>query len=144
MKCEEIEIYLSGYLDRELTQQQVQFVELHLTDCAICSDVLDELKLAKEATRELEMQQPTLQEWNSMETTILEKGTRSIGWLVLIVWAVVTVGYGAFQFATSPTEPLFEKILVFGLFLGFGLIFLSVLFERLRERQHDRYRGVIR
>jgi len=144
MKCEQIEIYLSGYLDRELTQQQVQFVELHLADCATCTTLFEELKLAKEATLKLEMQEPTQQEWNAMESTILEKGTRSIGWLVLVVWAIVTVGYGAFHLATSPTEPLFEKLLVFGLFLGIGLVFLSVLFERLRERQHDRYRGVIR
>ena len=42
----------------------------------------------------------------------------------------------------SPSEPLFEKILVFGLFLGIALLFLSVLSERIRESRTDRYKGV--
>ena len=142
MKCQEIEIYLSGYIDRELTQQQDQSVEIHLKDCPSCRSVLDDLKTAQEATLELKLKQPTQKEWKAMEKMILEKGTRSLGWSILIVWSVVIGGYGTFQYAASPTEPLFEKLLIFGLFLGFGLVFLSVLFERIRERQTDRYRGV--
>ena len=49
MKCQEIEVYLSGYLDQELTQQQEQKVRLHLETCSHCPEVLNRLEEAKEA-----------------------------------------------------------------------------------------------
>lgn len=144
MKCEEIETALSGYLDGELTQQQSQCVEIHLADCAGCCAVLEELRVAREATRGLDIPQPADREWRLMETTILEKSGRSLGWAILLVWVVVTTAYGLFQLAFASGEPLFLKILVFALFLAFGLLFLSVLSERLRTRRSDKYRGVLK
>ncbi len=142
MNCHEIEVSLSGYLDKELTQQESQRIELHLQTCSHCRTVLEELREAQRAAQTLELAQPSHEEWKHMESHILEKTTRNLGWLILIVWSVVTAAYAAFQFALSPNEPLLEKILVFGLFLGIALLFLSVLSERIRESRTDRYKGV--
>jgi len=79
-----------------------------------------------------------------MENQIFAQLTRGFGWVILIVWSIVTVGYSIFQYAMSPGEPLFEKILVFGFFLGVALLFLSVLSERLRDAKSDRYKGVMK
>ena len=142
MNCEEIEVSLSGYLDNELTQQESQRIELHLETCAHCRQVLEELREAQQAAQKLELAQPSHEEWRHMESHILEKSTRGLGWVILIVWSIITAAYAIFQFAMSPSEPLFEKILVFGLFLGIALLFLSVLSERIRESRTDRYKGV--
>lgn len=142
MKCDEIEVLLSGYLDGELTQQQSQRVELHLADCEQCRKVLEELQEARRAAASLVVPEPAEGEWKQMETTILERQTRRLGWLILLVWAVVTLAYALFHVAVSPTEPLLAKILIFAFFLGIGLLFFSVLSERIRTRKTDRYRGV--
>ncbi|MFZ0429157.1 MAG: zf-HC2 domain-containing protein [Acidobacteriota bacterium] len=142
MNCEEIEVSLSGYLDNELTQQESQRIELHLETCAHCRQVLEELREAQQAAQKLELAQPSHEEWKHMENHILEKSTRGLGWVILIVWSIITAAYAIFQFAMSPSEPLFEKILVFSLFLGIALLFLSVLSERIRESRTDRYKGV--
>jgi hypothetical protein len=142
MNCEEIEVSLSGYLDNELTQQESQRIELHLETCARCREVLEELREAQQAAQKLELAQPSHEEWRHMESHILEKSSRGLGWVILIVWSIITAAYSIFQFAMSPSEPLFEKILVFGLFLGIALLFLSVLSERIRESRTDRYKGV--
>ncbi|GAB4236260.1 MAG: hypothetical protein Kow00109_09750 [Acidobacteriota bacterium] len=142
IRCEEIEVLLSGYLDGELTQQQSQRVELHLAECERCRQVLEELQEARRAAASLVLPEPAEREWKQMEATILERRTRRLGWLILLVWAVVTLAYGLFHVAVSPTEPLLAKILVFAFFLGMGLLFFSVLSERIRTRKTDRYRGV--
>jgi predicted anti-sigma-YlaC factor YlaD len=142
MNCRQTEVNLSGYIDRELTQQEAQKVELHLATCNECREVLEELQLAKQAAEDLDIQQPSREEWKEMEHHILERATRGVGWIILIVWSIATSAYGALHYALSPTEPLFQKILIFGLFLGFALIFFSVLMERVRESRTDRYRGV--
>ena len=79
-----------------------------------------------------------------MEARVLERIGQGLGWSILVVWIAVTAVYTLYQYGTSPNEPLFEKILVFSLFLGFGLLFLSVLSQRLRERRTDRYKGVLK
>jgi predicted anti-sigma-YlaC factor YlaD len=142
MNCKEIEVYLSGLLDNELTQQEAQRVELHLETCSECQQVLKELAAAREAAQEIEFRQPDKQEWKNMENTILESLSRGFGWLILVVWSVTTVVYASVQYALSPSEPLFQKILVFGIFLGFALLFFSVLCQRIRESRTDRYKGV--
>jgi hypothetical protein len=142
MKCEEVEVFLSGHLDGELTQQQEQWVAVHLDSCTRCPAILEDLRAAQKAARNLEIDQPRRKEWNIMESQILERTSRGVGWLILIVWAIVTAVFCIYQYATSPAEPLFEKVLTFGFFLGFALLFFSVLCQRLRESKTDRYRGV--
>ena len=144
MNCDEIEVYLTGYLDGELTQQDRQPVENHLRTCEKCGKILAELRKAKEATRSLEMVQPQEEDWERMESHILERLGQGLGWSILLVWLIVTAAYSLYQYGTSPDEPFFEKVLVFSLFLGIGLLFLSVLSQRLRERQTDRYKGVLK
>jgi len=144
MKCEEIEVYLSGYLDSELTQQDRQPVENHLRSCEECGRLFQQLKEAKKAAQGLNIEQLAEEDWEIMEAHILEKIGQGLGWSILLVWLVVTAAYCLYQYGTSPNEPLFEKILVFSLFLGFGLLFLSVLSRRIREYRTDRYKGVLK
>ncbi len=142
MQCDEIEVYLSGFVDGELPQQQQQRVLTHLERCTACRQVVEELTRIKEETRQLSFQHPTDRDWKQRERHIIQSASRGLGWLILIVWAIVTSGYALYQLATAPHEPLIEKILVFSLFLGLGLLFLSVFSERLRDARTDRYRGV--
>lgn len=142
-KCDQIEVYLSGYLDDELTQQDRQRVSLHLSTCRHCKEVLQDLEGARQAAQQLQIEQPTRREWKEMEMQLFERTTRGLGWLIVIVWSVVTACYGIYQFAVSP-EGLFGKILVFSLFLGLGLVFFSILLQRIRESRTDRYKGVFK
>ena len=57
------------------------------------------------------------------------------------VWLLVVAGFGLWHLWQSP-EGLFEKLLVFGGLTAFGLLFLSVLIDRISSARTDRYRGV--
>ncbi len=142
MQCDEIEIYLSGFVDEELPQQQQQGVVSHLESCPRCRQLVEDLRRIKRETQQLSYQPPSTNEWKRVERHIFQAASRGAGWLILIVWSIFTSGYALFHLATAPDEPLIEKIIVFSLFLGLGLLFLSVLTERMRDARTDRYKGV--
>ncbi len=77
-----------------------------------------------------------------MQSKPVQNLSRGFGWAVLCVWVASLTFYGLWEVATAPDEPLTDKLLVFGFFLGVALLFLSVLIERIREGRTDKYKGV--
>lgn len=144
MQCEDLEVYLSGYLDRELPQQQRQKVEFHLEGCLRCQEILQQLRQAKTSTEQMVLEMPSGEEWTDLQNHILGRASRRAGWLILTVWAAMVSAYSAYWYATNSQVNLVEKVVVFGLITGIGLLFFSVLSERLRESRTDRYKGIHR
>ena len=142
MPSDEMEILLSGYLDDELTQQQRQRVENLLERDGEYRRLLEELEQVKQKTESLHYRSPSAGEWDRIERAILQNFSRKLGWMVLWVWAILVTLYAGYEYAMSPGEPLIQKMFVFGLFLGAGLLFVSVWTQRMRESRTDRYKGV--
>jgi len=135
------ETLISGYLDGELTQSEEQRVRLHLEDCGECKGLADEIAKLREVTMATEFQVPDDTQWDETPRGGLSGFLRSFGWLVMLAWLAGMGGYGLWQLATN-TEDLVASLIVFGMWLGFGLVFLSVLIDRLKTRKTDRYRRV--
>lgn len=134
---------LSGYLDRELTQGESQRVRLHLEGCAHCREVLAELDRLREATRTTPFRPPPDDGWDERPRGLASLLSRSLGWTVVLVWAAVVLGFALWQLATAP-ENLWVKLLIAAPAAGAVLLFLSVLLDRLRALETDRYRRVLK
>lgn len=137
------EALLSGRLDGELTQAEAQRVRLHLEDCATCRGLFDELRRVREASRATAFPVASDDQWDERPRGPLSLVARRLGWVVLIAWAVAVAVFGAWQLATSP-EGVWVKLLVFSCVAGPVLLFLSVLVDRLRTLETDRYRRVLK
>lgn len=72
-----------------------------------------------------------------------ERVTRPIGWILVAAGAAVWMSYGAYVFATSPTDP-WEKLASGAVAIGILMLLASVIWDRYREWQHDPYRDVQR
>ena len=142
MPSEEMEVLLSGYLDNELTQQQRQRVENFLERDEAYRQSLKELEQVKQQAESLTYATPSSGEWSTLEKSILQNFSRRLGWMVLWVWATLVTLYAGYEYAMTPGEPLIQKLLVFGFFLGIGLLFVSVWSQRMQESRTDRYKGV--
>jgi len=57
MKCDEIEILISAYIDGEVTEEEKRIVEEHLCDCGACRKTLDEFSGLHTLSQELEVQE---------------------------------------------------------------------------------------
>jgi anti-sigma factor RsiW len=132
---------ISGYLDGELTQAADQRARIHIEDCAHCGALLADLNRIREAAMKTEFVQPTDEQWDERPRTAVSGGTRAIGWVFVVVWLVAVSGFGLWHVWTD-VENLFERLLVFGGIAAFGLLFLSILIDRVRTANTDRYREV--
>lgn len=142
MKCEDLDILLSGYIDNELTQQDRQRVEVHLADCTRCRKTIQELEEVRRRAGGLHIPEPTRKEIAQMESNVMERLFRNFGWSITIAWAIGSVAYGLYEYASAPGEPFLHKVAVFSLILGIAMLFLSVLLQRVRETKTDRYKGI--
>lgn len=135
------EALISGYLDGELTQGDEQRVRIHLEDCTDCRNVAYEMRRIKEATMTTEFQAPDDTQWDETPRGSVSGFLHNFGWMIALAWLVAIIGYGIWQ-AVTDVENLWEVVLVFGLWLGFGLVFLSVLIDRVRTFKTDPYRRI--
>lgn len=135
------ESLLSGYLDGELTQAERQRIEILMADDPLIRRKVDELREMREAALTTPFKVPDDEQWNERPKGALSAISRHLGLGLLLIWFALLVGYGLWEVALSG-EKLVAKLLVFAAFSGFGLVFVSVLIDRLRVAGTDRYRRV--
>lgn len=133
---------LSAYLDGELTQQETQRIEVLLRRDAEWRARLEDLRRLREQVRRLAYPQPTEDEWRKLMGNLTFRTTRGLGWLLWIGAAVVLAGYALWEFATDPAVVALERVGVLTMLLGIVLVFLTVLWERLATRRHDKYKDI--
>ena len=132
---------LSAFLDDELTQAESQRVRLHLEDCADCRQSLEELQALHETAQAIEFPAPDRDEIDQLEAALSVRGPRLVGWTLILIAGAIWVGYAVYRLVTQPSVD-FEELLLAGTVIGFLLLLVSVLRQRLLELPHDRYRRV--
>lgn len=132
---------LTGYLDGALPQGESQRVRLHLEDCEHCRRLYREMETVREATMSTRFLIPPDHQWKEVPRTSTSRVFRGGGWLLLLVWAAAAGTFALWQLATAPVGAI-EKSLVFTGISGVGLLFVSILLDRLKSLKTDRYTRV--
>lgn len=135
------EALISGYLDGELTQADDQNVRIHLEDCSHCRAIHQGLEDMREATMTTHFIKEPDRQWDEDPRGALSRTGFALGWLVAILWLVVTSGYALWQIWID-SGGWFEKTLVFSGLAAIALLFSSVVIDRYRTAKTDRYRKV--
>ena len=65
------------------------------------------------------------------------------GWLLVVAGTVVLTAWGVYSYIKSP-EDLWTKLATGALVIGFVLLLLSAVLDRVRDLRTDRYREVER
>ena len=134
---------LSGYLDGTLSHRELQRVRLYLESDPETRRIYEELRALRQTALSTRFVPPPAEEWPELPKTTGSRLTRSVGWMLLVSWLLVVSGLSLWRFLSQTGDPL-EIFLVLGLPGAFALLFLSVLFDRLRSLKTDRYRDVHR
>ena len=135
------EALLSGYVDEVLTQGDEQRVRIHLEDCPACARLVQDMKENREVIMTTQFKTPADDSWDERPRGTASALSFGMGWLLITVWIAGTVGFGLWQLATGP-EDLLAKLLIFSGLSAVGMLFLSVLIDRVKTLRTDRYRKV--
>jgi predicted anti-sigma-YlaC factor YlaD len=148
MACEDYKDLMMGYLDEELSAEQIRRFEEHLTTCKQCSSQLQEFRQLKAITDQMTLIEPEDRLWQQYWDGIYNRVERGIGWTIFSVAAILLTIYGGFKaieaLITDPTVGLLLKIAMLTLLVGLAILFVSVLRERIFFWSKDRYRNVRR
>ena len=148
MACEDYKDLMMGYLDEELSAEQIRRFEEHLATCKQCSSQLQEFRQLKAITDQMTLIEPEDRLWQQYWDGIYNRTERGIGWIIFSVAAILLTIYGGFKtiegLITDPTVGLLLKIAMLALLVGLAILFVSVLRERIFFWSKDRYRNVRR
>src|SRR5688572_1670030 len=128
--CAAIGELLSGYVDRELTQQQAQRVQIHLDSCAECRRLQADLRNMKEQLRQLSYPVSDEAMLDKLENDLFASGSRNFGWILLglsALFATVSGTVAFFAFLAEPGVPVLVKIFNALLVIGGVALFVSVV-----------------
>jgi amino acid transporter len=64
---------------------------------------------------------------------------KKAGLILILITAALLLGYGAYEMILDQEMSLLVKIAVVGLFLGFVIVFIAVLLQRIKEQKSDKY-----
>lgn len=134
---------ISGYLDGTLRQREAQRVRLLIEQDADAQRLYDELKALRNATLSTRFEAPDEDAWPELPQTRTSRVSRRLGWLLLLSWLTFIVSL-AFWHLFSGTFDATQIFLILGLPGAFVLLLVSVLIDRLRDPDEERYRGVLR
>lgn len=148
MACEDYKDLMMGYLDEELSAEQIRSFEEHLTACKQCAAQLQEFRQLKAITDQMTLVEPEDRLWQQYWDGVYNRIERGIGWIIFSVAAILLTIYGGFKaieaLITDPTVGLMLKIAMLALLVGLAILFVSVLRERIFFWSKDRYRDVRR
>lgn len=146
--CKQAEMLMMGLLDGELNEKQLQEVKTHLAQCPACAANFESYKKLKKETNEMKFKNLPEVYWDEYWQNVYNRIERGIGWIFFSIGAIILLifaGYELLQeFFLNPAESLSVKIGVGFAGVGFIVLFVSVLREKLMVRKVDKYRSVKR
>jgi|TARA_B100001105_G_scaffold202590_1_gene166285 NhaP-type Na+/H+ or K+/H+ antiporter len=64
---------------------------------------------------------------------------KKTGLVLILITVALLLGYGAYEMILDQEMSLLVKIAVVGLYLGFVIVFIAVLLQRIKEQKSDKY-----
>jgi anti-sigma factor RsiW len=131
---------LMRYLDGELSPERMRAVEEALeTD----TELRREYVIFRRMKSDLEKLGSDMRTPVAMWDRVNQRLTRPIGWLLFVLGLGVWVVYAVWMFVTGP-DALWEKLAIGAVVIGAGMLFLSVVVDRLRDLKTDPYKEIER
>ena len=142
--CEPYKGLLVGLLDGELTPDETRQVNEHLARCAACRKEYEQLRETTGRLSAISFQEPTdailAQVWRSPFSRL----ARNTALIMIVGGYAALLGYGLFEFLTSGKEELPAKMGFAAIVMGFLILLVQLIRERVRTYKTDPYKEIER
>ena len=148
MNAHEEKDLLMGYIDEELSPEDIVRFETHLSECEECKDDLKQFKELDEIVSPVEFITPEDKLMDNYWSKPYRKIERKIGIISLLFGFSVLIGFGLIEFGTElwfeSNLPVFVKFSIYSAITGVIILVISLLREKLFLRKKQRYSEVRR
>lgn len=142
--CEKYKALLMGLIDGELTPDEAHEVNSHLTRCAHCRKEYEEIAQDGERLGSVTFVEPTEAELNRLWKAPYSRFAKTSGLLLVLLGWITLVGYAVYEVFRDTHEPLFSRVAVGAVIIGFVVLLFNVIRERMITYGKDPYREVDR
>ncbi len=143
-QCDAVQALMSGYLDGELGPEERARVDSHAGTCDDCRQELETMRQLVSASSGIAVASPPEEVWDTVLDGVYSRLERRTGWFLFVIGAVGLVALGIYYFITEPFASAFQKTFLAVPAVGFSILFISVLRQRLFVAKTDRYSRDIR
>jgi len=137
---------LAGYVDGELSDEERLDFEAQLAQDAQLRAELEEFRKLQEVTGMVKYADLPDEVWENYWHNLYRKTERGIGWILFSLGAIVLLCFGVYEafsgLYANPEAPLWLKIGLTGVAVGFIFLLVSYGREGLFAFYRDRYREV--
>lgn len=133
---------INKYLDGRITEEEGKELKKLLEKNGEIEEELNELSNIQEVIDMLETKEPD-RRWDEYWSNLYNRIERGLGWIILSIGAILTLTFAGFTMVrdliSDPELALYAKIGIMALILGFVILFVSVLRERIFLSKTDKY-----
>ena len=135
-------------LDREISGEESRELELYLEKDPRLRDEWERMGMVKKVTSSMAFRDPPDEVWGEYWTAVYNRIERGIGWIFVSIGTVVLLAYGAWEVMQALYNdsdiPMFIKIAIISVAVGFLILAVSVIREKLFTRRSDPYKEIER
>jgi hypothetical protein len=142
--CENFRYLLVGLLDGELNPQETAEVHEHLRRCSKCREEYGTLRETSEKLEAVNFEEPSDEILHRLWRNPFSRLSRIGGLLLVLLGYLTLIGYAVFKFFTSGNEEIWDKLPIAAILIGFIILFVLVILERVKTYKKDPYRGIER
>jgi len=142
--CMKYKKLLMGLIDDELTSEEISEVQQHLTRCAECRKEYEELKSTGTKIKKVSFEEPQDKVLKSVWKSPFTRFTRISSLIMIIGGWLVLIMYGLIEALSEGEGPVFTKIAVAAVFIGFFVLLATVIRDRIKTFKTDPYKEVER
>jgi len=142
--CEEYKALMMGLMDNELTPEELREVKTHLERCRECREEYQQLKNTSALLPDLTYEPVHDKELDAVWKQPYSRISKLSGILLIIVSWFVFLGFSLYSLFTDTGEPKTIKIAIAAAVLGFGVLLVSAVRDRIATYRTDPYREVKR
>ncbi len=141
-------IMLSGYIDGELSPEEITEFENYLKSDPELQKELETFRKLKEVTGAMKYADVPEVVWENYWAGLYRKLERGLGWVFLSIGVIIFAAFACYHlvqdFFLDSAQPIILKIALACGILGVIILLVSIIRERIFASTHDRYDEVKR
>ena len=142
--CEPYQILMMGFIDGELDAGQERTFKEHAYKCSSCAEELVKYQKLAEMTNAIKIKEPADYEWERIRSTIFYKIESRVGWLFVVAGSAMVFGYLLYEICAGWEIATGLRVGIVTAIVGFLLLLVSAIRQRLRIKKYERYEAVKR